>query len=88
MIVIEGAGKGFCGGYDLVDTPVAAADADIVFSGSFVGANLAALYVFGAVVYAKEKAKAPWLGTALRAVAGGAAVIAVVLLILHFSTGG
>lgn len=79
---------GFYVGAVSIPDPGPVRDRIITVSGSFVGANLAALYVFGAVVYAKEKAKAPWLGTALRTVAGGAAVVAAVLLILHFSTGG
>lgn len=78
---------GFYVGAVSIPDPGPVRDRIITVAGSFVGANLAVLYIFGAIIYAKEKATAPWLGTALRAVAGGVAVIAALLLALQSTSG-
>lgn len=80
--ILAAAAAGFLIGAVSIPDPGPVRDRVITVAGSFVGANLAVLYIFGAILYAKEKASAPWLPTALRAASGVVAAIAAALLVI------
>lgn len=78
---------GFLVGAVSIPDPGPVRDRIVTVAGSFVGANLAVLYIYGAIFYAKEKSAAPWLPTALRLIAAAVAITALALLAMALGTG-
>lgn len=68
-----------------VPDPGPAADRMFTMSGSVVGANLALLYLFGAVHFVQTRFSLPWVRVALRVVAAWVGAISVLMLALTVS---
>ncbi|MEM1237560.1 MAG: hypothetical protein AAGI10_11355 [Pseudomonadota bacterium] len=61
------------------------ADRIITMLGSFVGANVGLLYLFGTIIFIKDRCRWPWVNVSFRVIAAWLAAAAMLMLALWFA---
>lgn len=85
LVALAAGVAGFLIGAVSIPDPGPTRDRIITVTGSFVGANIALLYVLGAALFIRERNASAWVGAVFRSVAGLICAMAIALVVFNSS---